>query len=71
MKDISYVDMYNGALEGEQYNIAMVDGALIQMQYRFINGVIHKHRLAFFLHQRLMSFKTILISTMRMKSTAM
>ncbi|MFD1790907.1 DUF2290 domain-containing protein [Ochrobactrum teleogrylli] len=48
MKDISYVDMYNGALEGEQYNIAMVDGALIQMQYRFVDGVIHKHRLAFF-----------------------
>lgn len=48
LKNISYGDMYYELCRRRMYNIKMIDGALIQMQYRFNGNSIESHRLAFF-----------------------
>ena len=48
MKNISYEDIYNILNEKKNYNIKMIDGALIQMMYEFDNNDLKKYRLAFF-----------------------
>lgn len=48
LKNISYIDMYNELCNHKIFNMKMLDGALIQMQYRFKDNFIEKHRLAFF-----------------------
>ena len=48
LKSIPYKEMYDNMCKEKLFNIRMIDGALIQMQYRFIRGEIVKHRLAFF-----------------------
>lgn len=48
LKNISYSDMYNELCRQRMFNIKMIDGALIQMQYRFNSNSIESHRLAFF-----------------------
>lgn len=48
LKNISYSDMYNELCRQRMFNIKMIDGALIQMQYRFNGNSIESHRLAFF-----------------------
>lgn len=48
LKNISYGDMYYELCRRRMYNIKMIDGALIQMQYRFNSNSIESHRLAFF-----------------------
>lgn len=48
LKNMSYGDMYYELCRRRMYNIKMIDGALIQMQYRFNGNSIESHRLAFF-----------------------
>lgn len=48
LKNITYEEMYNELMENRIFNIKMIDGALIQMQYKFKDNIIEKHRLAFF-----------------------
>lgn len=48
LKNIPYSDMYQELKSSKSYNILLIDGALIQMQYRFKNNFLEKHRLAFF-----------------------
>ena len=48
LKKIPYRTMYHKLVESRFYNIKMIDGALIQMQYIFSNDSIERHRLSFF-----------------------
>ena len=48
LKNRTYEEMYSELSKIRIFNIKMIDGALIQMQYRFKDNVIEKHRLAFF-----------------------
>jgi hypothetical protein len=48
MKNISYEEIYNILNKEKNYNIKMIDGALIQMMYEFDNNDLKKYRLAFF-----------------------
>lgn len=48
LKKIPYRTMYHKLVESRFYNIKMIDGALIQMQYIFCNDSIERHRLSFF-----------------------
>lgn len=47
LKNVSYEEMYSLLCQKRMFNIKMIDGALIQMQYRFRKGIVEKHRLAF------------------------
>jgi len=47
LKNVTYADSYRDQLTGRAYNFRMLDGALIQMTYRFENGAISQGRLAF------------------------
>jgi hypothetical protein len=48
LKNIPYIDIYSELDATGTYNMKMVDGALIQMMYRFNEDGLHSHRLAFF-----------------------
>lgn len=48
LKNISYSSLYKEVMERELFNILMVDGAVLQLQYLFKAGIIQRHRLAFF-----------------------
>lgn len=57
LKNIPYNDMYNELFRLRMFNIKMIDGALIQMQYRFKHDSIESHRLAFFPSPNLYTFQ--------------
>ena len=59
MKDISYKEMYTELCDARLFNMKMIDGALIQMQYRFSENKLEKHRLAFFPAPDLECFQSI------------
>ena len=48
LKNISYQEIYEELVRTQTYNLKMMDGALIQMLYRFKDDIIESHRLAFF-----------------------
>jgi hypothetical protein len=48
LKNQPYGEIYSELLRSNSYNLKMLDGALIQLMYRFENGVLKSHRLAFF-----------------------
>nr|VFK30826.1 MAG: Uncharacterized conserved protein (DUF2290) [Candidatus Kentron sp. MB]VFK34389.1 MAG: Uncharacterized conserved protein (DUF2290) [Candidatus Kentron sp. MB]VFK76492.1 MAG: Uncharacterized conserved protein (DUF2290) [Candidatus Kentron sp. MB] len=48
LKNIPYRDIYAELERTQNYNLRMLDGALIQMGYRFRGNHIEAHRLAFF-----------------------
>lgn len=48
LKNIPYLDTYKELKRKRDYNVALVDGALLQLQYTFENDIVIKHRLAFF-----------------------
>ncbi|MBF0161979.1 MAG: DUF2290 domain-containing protein [Magnetococcales bacterium] len=48
LKNVPYVDIYRGLQSANTYNMQMLDGALIQMMYRFRHNRLETHRLAFF-----------------------
>ncbi len=57
MKNISYEEIYKKLEEAKNYNIKMLDGALIQMLYSFEKNMLISHRLAFFPAPNLESFQ--------------
>lgn len=48
LKNVAYHDTYFELNRTGTYNLRMLDGALIQMMYRFRDNLIEAHRLAFF-----------------------
>lgn len=57
MKDTSYLDIYDQLRKERAYIVKMADGALIQMMYAFSDGVLERHRLAFFPSPHLEEFQ--------------
>ena len=55
--DRPYEEIYRDLAESRAFNIKMLDGALIQMTYQFVNGGLQKHRLAFFPSPSLSEFQ--------------
>ena len=54
----NYGDVYGVLLADGAYNLKMLDGALIQMLYRFREDVVASHRLAFYPSPRLLAFQS-------------
>lgn len=48
LKNVPYVDLYEELLEAKCYNMKLLDGALVQLMYRFSGEEIISHRLSFF-----------------------
>lgn len=48
LKNTPYEDIYRELDRTQTYNIKMVDGALIQLMYRFASNKLTSHRLAYF-----------------------
>ena len=48
LKNVTYLEIYRELVRTQTYNLRMLDGALIQMMYRFRNNEVEAHRLAFF-----------------------
>jgi hypothetical protein len=48
LKNVSYVEIYEEFLKYDNYNIQMLDGALIQIMYKVKEGELLSHRLAFY-----------------------
>lgn len=57
LRNIAYGDIYLELEKAKNYNVKMVDGALIQMMYRFDGNDISLHRLAFFPSPELEDFQ--------------
>ena len=58
LKNWPYDEIYKACLEERSYNVRMLDGALIQMSYRFDLNSLMQHRLAFFPSPSLESFQS-------------
>ncbi|MEG3911504.1 DUF2290 domain-containing protein [Microcoleus sp. w2-18bC1] len=48
LKNVDYKEMYEELDRNDNYNIKMIDGALIQLMYTYENSSLISHRLAFF-----------------------
>lgn len=48
LKDVEYQQVYQQLDNNKNYNVKMLDGALIQMMYTYENSKLSSHRLAFF-----------------------
>ena len=57
LKNIPYDQIYTSLLESKDYNLKMLDGAMIFLQYRFKKKVLCEHRLAFFPSPNLLEFQ--------------
>lgn len=57
LKNVPYKDVYYAMLRKREYNMKMIDGALILMDYTFKDDVIYKHRLSFFPSPDLLEFQ--------------
>ncbi|MDM8548030.1 DUF2290 domain-containing protein [Candidatus Venteria ishoeyi] len=57
MKNLAYEEVYKKLEETKNYNIKMIDGALIQLLYKYKNKELISHRLAFFPSPNLESFQ--------------
>lgn len=57
IKDLAYEEIYQQLDKTKNYNIKMVDGALIQLLYNYHNEKLISHRLAFFPSPSLESFQ--------------
>ncbi|MCY4223858.1 MAG: DUF2290 domain-containing protein [Bacteroidetes bacterium] len=58
MKNRDYLEIYQMMTTHRVYNIKMLDGALIQMNYEFIETSLIRHRLAFYPSPTLDEFST-------------
>jgi hypothetical protein len=58
LKNIEYAEIYETLADNKSYNFKMVDGALVQIFYTFINNKIKSHRLAFFPSPNLAEFQS-------------
>jgi len=57
LKNIAYEEIYKTLEESKNYNIKMIDGALIHFLYNFELNQLRSHRLAFFPAPNLESFQ--------------
>ena len=57
LKNVDYKEMYEELDRNDNYNIKMIDGALIQLMYTYENSSLISHRLAFFPSPFLESFQ--------------
>lgn len=57
LKNIEYKQIYNELLNENNFNIKLIDGALIQMMYTFDGNELISHRLAFFPSPELESYQ--------------
>lgn len=57
LRNLPYSDIYNVLNADKNFNIKMIDGALIQMMYLFEGEEIIKHRLSFFPSPNLLEFQ--------------
>lgn len=57
LKNVSYEVIYEELKRNQSYNFKMIDGALIQIMYKFIDGEIAAHRLAFFPSPNLLEYQ--------------
>ena len=57
LKNVAYQEMYAELRALRAYNMKMIDGALLLMQYRFVNDKLLSHRLTFFPSPNLMAFQ--------------
>ncbi len=48
LKNVEYIDIYNELSESKSYNLKFIDGALVQLMYKFKGSSLQSHRLAFF-----------------------
>ena len=48
LRNRAYDEIYQRLREVRAFNVKMLDGALVQMMYLFADGVVRRHRLAFF-----------------------
>ena len=48
LKNLEYTKVYQELDNSENYNIKMIDGALIQLLYTYESSILSSHRLAFF-----------------------
>ena len=48
LRDLPYNEVYHSLVKDRAYNVKMLDGALLQMMYEFTDGILERHRLAFF-----------------------
>lgn len=48
LRNVGYVDVYQELDSSENYNIKMIDGALLQLLYTYRDSNLSSHRLAFF-----------------------
>ena len=48
LKNLPYSEIYHELKRTQAYNLKMIDGALIQIMYRFVDDKLVSHRLAFF-----------------------
>lgn len=58
IRNIPYKDSYDMLLQKKAYNMQLLDGALIQMQYLFNSKGLQKHRLAYFPSPTLIDFSS-------------
>ena len=57
LKNISYMELYSELIKRKQYNLRMIDGALISLLYRFQKDTLIAHRLSFFPSPNLEEFQ--------------
>ena len=57
LKNRNYDEIYRDLVKEQAYNVKMLDGALIQMTYKFIDKTLQLHRLAFFPSPNLEEFQ--------------
>ncbi|HEY9824001.1 MAG TPA: DUF2290 domain-containing protein [Stenomitos sp.] len=48
LRNVEYAEVYQELDNSENYNIKMIDGALIQLLYTYEDSILKSHRLAFF-----------------------
>jgi hypothetical protein len=48
LRNVEYTEVYQELDDSKNYNIKMIDGALIQLLYTYKNSILSSHRLAFF-----------------------
>lgn len=48
LRNLPYAEIYRHLVRERVYNVKMLDGALVQMMYMFVDETLQRHRLAFF-----------------------
>lgn len=57
LSDLPYAEIYREIEKSKCYNIKLIDGGLLLLQYSFKKRLLRKHRLAFFPNPKLLSYE--------------